>query len=58
MIKTETVQIGTFEFVRTWSSRKYYIHGGVPEADYEEALDLSSLGRTYTETKIPIEEDE
>lgn len=58
MIKTESVMIGDKEFIRTWSSRKYYIHGGVPEADYEEAFDLASLGRTYTETKIPIEEDE
>lgn len=57
MIKTEEIQIGTKTFIRTWSSKNVYIHGGEPEADYTEAFDLADLGRTYTETKIPIEEE-
>lgn len=56
MIKTESVLIRDKEFIRTWSSRKVKIHGGMPEDDYDEAMDLASAGRTYTETKIPIEE--
>jgi hypothetical protein len=32
------------------------IHGGFPEADYDEAYDPIDMGRTYTETDIPIEE--
>ena len=34
------------------------VHGGSPVADYAEALDPADLGRTYTETDIPIEEGE
>ena len=34
------------------------IHGGFPEGDYDEAYDPIELGRTYTETDIPIETDE
>lgn len=56
MIKTEEIQIGNKVFIRTYSSKNMYIHGGEPEADYVEAFDLAELGRTYTETKIPIEE--
>lgn len=33
------------------------IHGGFPEADYDEAFDPIDSGRTYTETDIPIEGD-
>lgn len=44
--------------VKTYSDAGYYIHGGHPEADYVEAIDPISSGRTYTETdiKIPTEE--
>lgn len=57
MIKTEEITIGQKTFIRTWSSKKVYIHGGIPEADYDEAMDPAEFGRTYTETKIPIEEE-
>lgn len=57
MIRTETVLIGDKQFTRTYSDRGMMIHGGMPEADYSEALDPAELGRTYTETDIPIEGD-
>ena len=57
MIKTETITIGEKQFIRTYSDRGVMIHGGVPEADYSEAIDPAELGRTYTETDIPIEGD-
>lgn len=57
MIKTETVTINDKQFIRTYSDSGYLIHGGSPEGDYAEALDPSELGRTYTETDIPAEED-
>lgn len=44
--------------VRTYSDKNVYIHGGFPEADYAEAVDPVSMGRTYTETDIPIEDEE
>lgn len=43
-------------YIRTYSDRNVYIHGGYPEADYEEAVDPISANRTYVETDIPIEE--
>ena len=55
MIKTETITIGEKQFIRTYSDRGVMIHGGVPEADYSEAIDPAELGRTYTETDTPIE---
>lgn len=45
-------------FIRTYSDRNVLIHGGSPEADYSEANDPASLNRTYTETDIPIEDDD
>lgn len=58
MIKTESFFVGENEFVRTYSDSGMMIHGGVPEGDYTEATDPAELGRTYTETDIPIEGDE
>lgn len=58
MIKTETITINDQQFVRTYSDAGFMIHGGFPEADYTEAVDPADLGRTYTETDIPIEQDE
>lgn len=58
MIKTESVTIGGKQFIRTYSDKGMMIHGGSPEADYSEALDPAELGRTYTETDIPIEGNE
>lgn len=57
MIKTETITIGEKQFIRTYSDRGMMIHGGMPEADYSEAIDPEELGRAYTETDIPIEGD-
>lgn len=58
MIKTEKYYIGEREFTRTYSDSGVKIHGGFPEADYDSAEDPTDLGRTYTETDIPIEGDE
>ena len=55
MIITETLTIGEKQYTRTYSDRGMMIHGGFPEADYDEAIDPAELGRTYTETEIPIE---
>ena len=41
--------------VRTYSDLGVKIHGGFPEGDYNEAIDPISLGRTYTETDIPVD---
>jgi hypothetical protein len=57
MIKTENVTIGGKAFIRTYSDKGMMIHGGSPEADYSEALDPAELGRTYTETTTPIEDE-
>lgn len=57
MIKTETLTINGKQFIRTYSDSGYMIHGGSPEADYSEALDPAELGRTYTETTTPIEDE-
>lgn len=53
MIKQETIG----NMIRTYSDAGMKIHGGFPEADYDEAFDPAELGRTYTETDIPIEGD-
>lgn len=58
MIQTETVTINEKQFVRTYSDAGFLIHGGSPEGDYAEAIDPAELGRTYTETNIPVEGDE
>lgn len=55
MIRTETFTINGISYTRTWSDAGMMIHGGVPEADYDEAVDPAELGRVYTETDIPIE---
>lgn len=55
MIKTETLTIGDKQYTRTYSDAGMMIHGGFPEADYDEAVDPAELGRTYVETDIPIE---
>ena len=54
MIKTEIKG----NLIRTWSDLGVKIHGGNPEADYDEAYDPIDSGRTYVETDIPIEQDE
>lgn len=44
--------------VRTYSDKGVKIHGGFPEADYDEAIDPISTHREYTETDIPVDEEE
>lgn len=53
MIKTEIIG----NLIKTYSDLGMKIHGGFPEADYDEAYDPIDSGRTYVETDIPIEED-
>lgn len=53
MIKTETVN----NLIHTWSDLGMKIHGGMPEGDYDEAYDPIDMGRTYTETNIPIDDE-
>lgn len=57
MIAQEHFLVGERDFIRTYSDRGMMIHGGSPEADYDEATDPAELGRTYTETEIPIDGD-
>lgn len=45
------------DLVRTYSNAGFYIHGGMPEGDYAEAIDPISMNRTYIETDIPIESE-
>jgi len=52
MIKTEIIG----NLIKTYSDLGMKIHGGLPEADYDEAYDPIDSGRTYTETDIPIDE--
>lgn len=56
-IVTEQYELNGRQFVRTYSDKGMLIHGGVPEGDYSEANDPAELGRTYTETDIPIEDE-
>ena len=58
MIIQEHIRIDEKYFIRTYSDLGMMIHGGSPEGDYIEAVDPAELGRTYTETNIPIEREE
>ena len=53
MIKTEIID----NLVKTYSDQGMKIHGGMPEADYDEAYDPIDSARIYFETNIPIEDD-
>lgn len=46
------------DLIKTYSDQNVYIHGGVPEANYTEAIDPVDANRTYIETDIPIEQEE
>ena len=48
--------VGERDFIRTYSDRGMMVHGGIPEGDYSEATDPAELGRTYTETNIPVDD--
>lgn len=55
MIITEQITINNKQFIKTYSDAGFMIErDGV---QYGEAIDLSELGRTYTETDIPIDID-
>lgn len=54
----EHITIDEQEFIRIYSDRNVMIHGGFPEADYAEAIDPASMNRTYTETEIPIPDED
>lgn len=53
MIKTETLENGS---IKTYSDEGFYIHGGLPEGDYAQAIDPPEFNRTYTETNRYINE--
>lgn len=57
MIIQEHFELNGVDFVRTFSDRGVMIRGGEPETDYTEATDPAALGRTYTETDVPIVDD-
>ncbi len=40
--------------VRTYSDKDVYIHGGDPERDWIDAIDLIENNMEYTETNTPI----
>ena len=44
--------------VRSYSDKGMMIHGGFPEADYTDSIDPEDAGRTYTETDIPIPDED
>ena len=53
MIVTEQLTINDRQFTKTYSDSGFMIErDGV---QYSEAIDPTELGRTYTETDIPIE---
>jgi hypothetical protein len=55
MIITEEIKIKDKFFTYTYSDKKVYIErDGV---QYIDAIDPVFLGRTYTETEIPISEE-
>lgn len=56
-ITQEHFLIGERDYIRTYSDSGMMIHGGSPEGDYTEATDPADLGRTYTETDIPIDDE-
>lgn len=57
-VQYEPFYVGGRLFNRAYSDRGMKIHGGVPEGDYDESCDPAELGRTYTETDIPVDPDE
>lgn len=57
MIIQEHFTVNEVDFVRSYSDKGVKIHGGMPEGDYDMAEEPASLGRTYTETDIPIDDD-
>lgn len=50
--------INGVDYIRTYSDSGMMIHGGSPEGDYSEANDPASYGRIYTETDIPVDDED
>lgn len=57
MIIQENVTIDGIDLIKTYSDAGVKVHGGFPEADYDEVYDPADAGRTYTETEIPVGEE-
>lgn len=55
MIINENITINGKVFVRTFSDAGYQIRQDGTGDIYDEAVDPAEIGRTYTETDIPIE---
>ena len=53
MIKTELIMADERQLRRTWSDVGFMIERD--GAQYSEAVDQIDSGRTYTETKVPME---
>ena len=53
MIITEQITINNRQFTKTYSDSGFMVERD--GAQYSEAIDPAELGRTYTETDIPIE---
>ena len=53
MIKTELIMVDERQLRRTWSDAGFMIERD--GAMYSEAVDPIDSGRTYTETKVPME---
>ena len=58
MIKTETRGLHGLEYKYTYSDAGYKIRQDGTGNIYDEAYDPLDTTRTYTETDIPIEQDE
>ena len=56
MIVQENIKIRNKDFVKTYSDAGFYIErDGIM---YAEAIDSAEFERVYTETDVPIEEEE
>lgn len=53
MIITEQMTINNKQFIKTYSDSGFMVE--CENMQYSEAIDPAELGRTYTETDIPIE---
>lgn len=56
MLVTEQITINNHEYIHNYSDAGFYIERD--EIYYADAIDPLNMGRVYTETDIPIEEDE
>ena len=56
MIKTEQIRLNGVDYTRTYSDKNMMIKRD--GAVYSEAIDPIGSGRTYTETDMPIPQEE